>query len=227
MYLSKISLADPQAWFRRRRKIRSDLFREHQMIWELFDNSPAQKRDFLYRREDRQGELPFYYVLSRRQPRYAGMDLIIQSKEFSPFLKTEDRLQFSLRANAVITRKVDHHSNKRIRRDVIEAKVDEYKKQFPRPEDRPAPYIIHQEAAEEWLKRQGDVHGFTVDEFFVENHVFHKVQKPGDPNIRRFASLDIHGRLTVADPKKTGEVLRNGLGRSKAFGCGLLLVRRI
>lgn len=227
MYLSKVTLADPQAWCKRRRKIRDALFGEHQMIWELFDNTPNQQRDFIYRREDGPGELPFYYVLSRRQPQYAGADLIYQSKEFSPLLKVGDRLQFSLRANAVITRKVDDHSNKRVRRDIIEAKVDEYKKQFPHPEDRPPPSIIHQEAAQDWLDRQGDVHGFSVDEFWVWNHRFHKVRKPGDPNIRRFASLDIRGQLTIADPEKTGEALRNGLGRSKAFGCGLLLVRRI
>ena len=227
MYLSKITVADPQAWFHRRRKIRDDLFREHQMIWNLFDNAPDQQRDFLYRREDNPGQLPFYYVLSQRQPCHAERDLDIQSKPFSPVLKAGDQLQFKLRANAVVTRKVDDHSKKRVRRDVIEAKVDEYKRQYPRPEDRPPPSIIHQEAAMQWLKRQGTANGFTIDELLVGNHVFNRSQKPGDANSRRFTSLDLQGRVTVQDADKLVSVLNSGLGRAKAFGCGLMLVRRL
>lgn len=226
MYLSKISLADPQAWFKRKRKIRDDLFREHQMIWDLFESSPNQSRDFLYRREDVPGALPFYYLLSARNPTYDGSDLDLQTKVFEPVLEQGAKLSFSLRANAVVTRKVSDKSKKRQRRDIVEAKVDECKQQFPRPEERPSPAQIRHDAVDSWLLRQGETNGFTIREFFVENHQFHKVRKPNDPNERRFSSLDVRGQLVVKEPGMFREVLSNGLGRSKAFGCGLMLVKR-
>jgi CRISPR system Cascade subunit CasE len=210
-----------------KRKFRGGLFWEHQMIWDLFNNTPDQTRDFLYRREDTAGQLPFYYVLSTREPENSVAGLSIQSKLFNPCLQTGDQLRFSLRANAVVTRKVDDHSNKRIRRDIIEARVDDYKQRFPNPADRPSPAVIHQEAAQTWLERQGILHGFGVGEIFADNHSFYNVKKPNDSNTRHFTSLDFHGQLTVTDPELFKITLENGLGRAKAFGCGLLLVRRI
>jgi CRISPR system Cascade subunit CasE len=196
------------------------------MIWDLFDNGPEQTRDFLYRSEEIPGAIPFYYVLSARRPKNTQQGLDVQSQIYDPILKIGDRLHFSLRANAVITRKTDTHSKKRQRRDIIEAKADEYKKRYSNPKDRPRPSVIHQEAAQAWLDRQGKINGFSADDFFVENHSFHKASKPNDPNTRLFTSLDFHGQLTVNDPGQFRDVIANGLGRSKAFGCGLLLIKR-
>jgi CRISPR system Cascade subunit CasE len=36
--------------------------------------------------------------------------------------------------------------------------------------------------------------------------------------------VDFSGELTVVDPVTFGFALQNGIGRAKAFGCGLLLV---
>jgi len=225
MYLSKVT---PTIHFihQLRRKFSGNQFWEHQMIWDLFENTPEQTRDFLYRREDVPGTLPFYYVLSTRKPERMQSDLDIQSKPFTPNIQVGERLHFSLRANAVVTRKVDEQSNKRIRRDIIEAKVDEYKKRFPNAKDRPSPPTIHHEAAQIWLARQGNNNGFTPGEFFVENHRFHQVKKPQDANTRHFTSLDFHGQLIVDNPDLWIKALQMGLGRSKAFGCGLVLIRR-
>lgn len=229
MYLSKVDIRDPRDWARRQcqSNARSALFREHQFIWELFDNAPDQLRDFLYRREDRPGTTPFFYVFSQRQPRQDDPGLDIQTRVFEPRLQAGDRLRFSLRANAVVTRKADDHSKQRIRRDIIDAKVDEYKARFSNPYERPSPAVIHQEAGEEWITRQGQQHGFRPDQVWVENHSYHRVSKPKDKNVRHFASLDLHGQLTVDDPDAVIAALQTGLGRSKAFGCGLLLVRRV
>lgn len=225
MYLSKLS---PSVYFihQLKRTFSGNLFWEHQMIWDVFNNSPEQTRDFLYRREDTPGKLPFYYLLSARRPEISNLELEIQTKPFKPDLQQGDRLHFSLRSNAVVTRKVADNSKKRIRRDIIEAKVDEYKHRFPNPTDRPSPAIIHQEAAQAWLERQGKTHGFSPGEFFVENHSFHTVRKPRDTNARQFTSLDFHGHLTVDNPQQVIKTIQSGLGRSKAFGCGLLLVKR-
>ena len=85
----------------------------------------------------------------------------------------------------------------------------------------------HYEAGEEWLGKQGERCGFLVKNLIVENHQFHKVRKPKDPNLRQFTSIDFHGQIQVTEPQKFIDIaLFNGLGRSKSFGCGLLLIRR-
>jgi CRISPR system Cascade subunit CasE len=226
MFLSKVSFS-PSQITATVRQLRSSPYKEHQMIWNLFNNTTGQQRDFLYRREDVPGTLPFFYLLSTRKPSDSNVALDIETKSFHPTLLKDDHLAFSLRANAVITRKENDQSKKRIRRDIIEAKVDEYRIKYPKMDERPNSAMIHSEAAKEWLDRQGTQNGFRVDNFFVENHQYHKVNKPGDKNIRQFNSLDFHGKLIVTDEQKFLPLLLQGVGRSKAFGCGLLLIRRV
>ncbi|HGG60945.1 MAG TPA: type I-E CRISPR-associated protein Cas6/Cse3/CasE, partial [Gammaproteobacteria bacterium] len=159
MYLSRVSFTPEGIRAQCRSGLIANLYREHQMIWNLFDNAPDQQRDFLYRREDRPGQPPFYYLLSAREPNAANGSLLVASKPFEPRLQPGNRLRFELRANAVVTRKPDNNSKRRIRRDIIEARLDEYKEKYPNPSDRPPPAIVHQEAAEAWLQRQGEQHG--------------------------------------------------------------------
>ena len=47
-----------------------------------------------------------------------------------------------------------------------------------------------------------------------------------DHNIR-FSAVDFSGELLVTNPELFQPALCNGLGHAKAFGCGLLLVRRL
>jgi CRISPR system Cascade subunit CasE len=41
------------------------------------------------------------------------------------------------------------------------------------------------------------------------------------------STLDFEGSLTVTDPADFLNALLSGIGPAKAFGCGLLLVRRL
>ncbi len=226
MYLSRIRFTPEGVRAQCRNGMIANPFREHQMIWNLFKNSPDQTRDFLYRREDQPGKPPFYYLLSARRPEARNDLLTVETKAFEPRWQTGDRLRFELRANAVITRKASDNSKRRIRRDIIEAKLDEYKTRYPDSADRPPPPIIHQEASDGWMRRQGEQYGFDIAELLVANHCFHKVKKPGDKNLRCFTSIDLFGTLQIREPKTFTEQLAKGFGRAKAFGCGLMLVRR-
>ncbi|WP_419581748.1 type I-E CRISPR-associated protein Cas6/Cse3/CasE [Thiolapillus sp.] len=226
MYLSRIHFTREGIRRQCRRGIASNLFREHQMIWRLFGKAPNQQRDFLYRREDRPGEPPFYYLLSARQPLEGDGNLTVETRPFEPRLQAGNCLQFQLRVNAVVTRKADDHGKRRIRRDIIEAWIDGCRKSDPLGKGWPPPSVIHHQAASTWLNRQGEKHGFQLGDCLVSNHRFHKVWKPGDPHQRHFTSLDIQGSLTVTEPDAYLATLKQGLGRAKAFGCGLMLIRR-
>lgn len=227
MYLSRIHFTPQGIRKQCRQGIVGNVFREHQMIWGLFDNAPDQQRDFLYRREDKPGEVPFYYVLSERQPMISNEKLIVETKPFEPCLQAGDHLQFLLRVNAVVTRKADDNSKRRIRRDIIEACIDQCRLHFSTKDEWPSKSEIHQGVATCWLGRQGEKHGFELLNCMVMSHNFHKVRKPGDHNPRHFTSLDVRGDLTVTAPDAYLAALKQGIGRSKAYGCGLMLVRRM
>lgn len=53
---------------------------------------------------------------------------------------------------------------------------------------------------------------------------------PGHGGPRRgqpqFGILDLRGSLTVTEPATFLAALARGFGRAKAFGCGLMLIRR-
>jgi CRISPR system Cascade subunit CasE len=225
MYFSKIelskSLLSPKGEL--------DLYTEHQFIWDLLPEDKNAKRDFLYRRCESKNQL-IYYLLSERKPENMPDDVKLKSQLYEPRLAEGDRLFFDLRVNAVRTIKDAGVGKQRKRRDVIESRIDHYKKIYPNPKDRPSNHFIHCEAGFMWLNQQAEKYGFTVKstEVSVENHQFHKVRKNGDPNVKQFTSCDIQGQLQIVQPDKfIKNVLFNGLGRAKAFGCGLMLVRKI
>jgi CRISPR system Cascade subunit CasE len=70
--------------------------------------------------------------------------------------------------------------------------------------------------------------GFAVDtgRLRVDAYRQHRVRRGEDREIR-FSTVDLAGELVVTDSGRFGATLLNGVGRAKAFGCGLLLVRRI
>ena len=43
----------------------------------------------------------------------------------------------------------------------------------------------------------------------------------------QFTTVDFSGQLAVTDPLAFVAALGSGIGRAKAFGCGLLLIRRV
>lgn len=226
MYLSKISFDA-----RRGREIVSTLneglYFEHQLIWSFLPKDEAAQRDFLYRRDDSQA-VPFFYLLSQRKPMVENDLFHCQTRVFAPQLHSGDCLNFSLRANAVKSHKAQD-TNRRVRSDIVKAKTLDYEQHSP--DAMPSLAQIRYDAGCEWLTAQGEKKGFKVLSMTVENHVLHHFSasdKAKDDQKQFFASMDYQGVLQVTDPTVfMQEALVSGLGRSKAFGCGLLLIRRV
>ena len=87
-------------------------------------------------------------------------------------------------------------------------------------------------ALENWWKRQGERCGFNLafDESGLsklQNSAYQWHALPEKGKKAGFSSVDFTGELEITDIEKFTSTLFNGLGRSKAFGCGLLMVRRI
>ncbi|UOA08015.1 type I-E CRISPR-associated protein Cas6/Cse3/CasE [Methylobacter sp. S3L5C] len=87
---------------------------------------------------------------------------------------------------------------------------------------------------ENWFKNQGERLGFKLltddnDLRKLQNSAYqwHSLSVKGCKGDKSgFSSVDFTGELQVTDIDKFKDALFTGIGRSKAFGCGLLLIRR-
>jgi CRISPR system Cascade subunit CasE len=196
----------------------------HHLVWSLFTDGPERRRDFLWR-EEKPGH---FYTLSARPPDDPHRLFDVEFKPFTPLLDPGDRLGFSLRANPVISRQ-EAHGTRGKRHDVVMDALRHVPKGEQRPEQRPA---IVTAAGAAWLVRQGTAHGFVPD-FTPNVDGYETVRLPREPTDGdkkpkpiMFGILDIAGVLTVRDPPRFLAALATGFGRSRAFGCGLMLIRR-
>ena len=206
----------------------------HRLIWTLFPNQ-NKKRDFLWR-VDNSGR---FLILSARKPRFSSLFRPLETKPFAPVLATGDRLAFLIRANATKDRRsgpgeaVVPGTHRRPTRDrrvdiVMDAmRAQGVEPRSDRPDGRAAGRMdIAKEAAQAWLSTQGERRGFEVEHLAVEDYRVRELKRRGKRNAF-FGVLDLAGILTVRDPDALTSALLSGLGRAKAYGCGLMLVRRI
>jgi CRISPR system Cascade subunit CasE len=196
----------------------------HHLVWSLFADGPDRSRDFLWR-EEKPGQ---FLTLSTRPPADPhGLFCLDDPKPFEPNLAPGDRLGFSLRANPVVSRAAAPGQRGK-RHDVV---MDALRNvpHGERAEARPAIIIA---AGSAWLARQGEAHGFKPDTALnVDGYETVRLARDRSerserlPSIR-FGMLDISGVLTVGHPDRFLAALAAGFGRSRAFGCGLMLIRR-
>lgn len=97
---------------------------------------------------------------------------------------------------------------------------------------KPLLYELVQDHCAEWLdgiaKRNGFEIALTANEtplLQIDSYEQHQAGKRNHDI--RFSSVDFSGELRVTHPELFLRALFDGIGPAKAFGCGLLLVRRI
>jgi len=211
----------------------------HQLLWTLFKDKPEKERDFLFRQDtDRQG-IPVFYVLSKYLPNSSDNSLIVEPKPFQPKLQTGDLLSFSLRANPVeqvkqersASEQLQHaqqrkarnlpekETKKRIHHDVVmhlkKSLTDDERQCYSQAE-------LEQQAGDKWLNERAENNGFRVLSVSAQGYQQHHFKK----RQIKISTLDFEGVLEVTDPELFMKVLYEGVGRAKAFGCGLLMVKR-
>lgn len=222
MYFSRISV-NPIYPAKVMKVLKANDYALHQMLWKLFPDDPEASRDFLFRHDEDQ-RWPVFYLVSQREPD-SGDDLLhVASKPYQPQLRLGEALSFSLRANPVHTRKTDTANPKKRKRDDV---VMHLKRQYQQADADAVPTQaeLAQEAGEQWLARQGERHGFQVLSVRADNY---RQARLGARNRNiQFSTLDFTGLLRVTGPEAFANALRKGIGPAKAFGCGLLLVRRM
>ncbi len=205
----------------------------HRLMWTLFPD-PAAKRDFLWR-ADTKG---VFIILSTRKPQNLSLFDPLESKPFTPDLSVGDRLKFILRANATKDRRSNPEEElvlgtkrkprKDRRVDIVMNALHTQGITSHRTgsESRSAKRMdVANEAANKWLNKQGQLRGFAIDTMTVDDYHVCKLKRKNG-NKATFGVIDVRGILTVRDSEVFAKALYMGFGRAKAFGCGLMLIRR-
>lgn len=224
MFISRATLKrGPELFNLLKQKSGSDGYMAHQILWDLFPNDGNKKRDFLFHKGEK-GGIPQFLLVSETKPVETG-GITVTTKPYTPQLAKGQKLAFSLVANPVVSRKAEGKKHS-IKHDVwMDAK-----KQAKGNGVTTASIIQSCENASKlWLIRQGERCGFSLGETdmlidgYIQNHFYKgKKEKP-----IQYSSIHYEGLLTVTDVEEFIKMLYTGIGRSKAFGCGLMLVRRI
>lgn len=184
----------------------------HRLIWAAFAGDPEARRDFLWREMGQGG----FLVLSAREPGHSPLFEPPEVSGFAPDLAPGDRLAFVLRANA--TRTVTEADGKKRHRDVVMEALSP----VPRAARADARMALAQGAGAAWLTGQGARAGFRVLRADVTAYRVVEPRQRGP----RFGVLDLEGLIEVTDAAALVAKLAQGFGRAKAFGCGLMLIRR-
>ncbi len=195
----------------------ADRDRGHGLIWLAFANQREQTRDFLFR------EIPDgFYCVSPAPPGDGDGVWEVATKVYDPLPAPGLRVRFSLRAAPMVALKRPGQKHSARVNMVARARED------LRRRDPSAPFGPPQvrEAALPWLLTRAAGLGLEVDAagVRVDNYRHDPLARKGGDAIR-FASVDYEGTAEVTDPTALRQALLNGVGRGKAFGCGLLLLR--
>ncbi len=218
----------------------------HQLVWSLFAGDPAARRDFLFRETTRPGERPTYLILSTRMPCGDARLFDVATKPFEPDLAAGDRLAFDLRVNPTIDAKHPKTGAKG-RYDVMTMAV----MRLPEHASQTDKAAAVEQAARAWLGRQAMRAGFRILEqtagtgdmpeapgfaaapcetdarpISLAATGFQSSAVPGKRD-GRLGLIDFAGVLQVEEPATFLTTLARGFGRAKAYGCGLMLIRRV
>jgi CRISPR system Cascade subunit CasE len=219
-------------------KLQKDAYAGHRLIWQLFPDQPEASRDFLFRQEfeaeqcpasgSRKG-MPIFYVVSKREPLPVPGLFSVLTKAYNPKLSKGMKLGFILRANPVVSRPQEGKKNS-VKHDVLmDAKARAKLANIPAKEI----WSVMRQSAIDWLIRKSNDFGFKIigneGNLLVEPYSYrqHRLYKPKGKQEIKFSSIDFRGALMISNPDSFYKALFEGIGKSKSFGCGLMMVRRI
>ena len=180
----------------------------HRCLWSAFPDAPDQSRDFLFRTEQRSTRQVQVLIQSQRQPSVETTTLqLLASKSVDLNLVDGNQLRFLLIANPV---KAIADGQGR-----LDKKGEIKKCRVP---------LIREEEQIAWMKRKLD--GVSlINTVEIEKQLplhFRKGRKAG--KIQPYA---FKGVLQVTDATALNDLILQGIGPAKAFGCGLLSLARV
>lgn len=200
MFLSRVAID---------RSCTLDYYQLHRSLWALFPDRPEAKRDFLFHiEEQRVGHDTCLLLQSAVEPvKPAGEGLrLIAKKPYPLQLRQGQRLSFLLAANPVKTIK-DERERRNAKGNIKACRIP----------------LLKDSEQRQWLERK--LAGAAIlDAVLMRPNsplYFRKQGKAG-----KIVPMTFEGVIQVTDPASLTKLIHDGIGPAKAFGCGLMLVRR-
>jgi CRISPR system Cascade subunit CasE len=214
----------------------------HRLLWTLmdaamqkagkpnrYDPSQIDKSAFLWRQAEGEN---CWYVLGP-EPRRENELLNVETKPYALNLVAGDRLSFDLTVNATVNRMIDAAKGRdgRKRCDLV---LDAMKAEEAANGSKNRPLRrgdIAQSSLIQWLEAQGAKNGFTLEPDTVnlasyQTLTLDRKARSGNRGQVQIGVSSITGLLEITDPALFAAKVENGFGRAKAFGLGLMLLRR-
>ena len=193
----------------------NDAYITHQLVADLFGD--RDDRGYLYRVVSRAPREARVLILSPEEaqpgpPREWGHTIDLETRPFDPVLVPGQLLDYEIRINA--TRVVTLDSGQKKRMDIWDHIFDRDSGTSTTPHEVYKAYLARK------LDGAAKVEGCRV----VERGMT-KVARRGRGPIP-FVATNLIGTLQVTDPSCLLDEIGKGLGRAKAFGCGLLCLSR-
>jgi len=202
----------------------------HRLVWTLFADAAERTRDFLWR----EAEPGSFYFLSTRPPEDRhNLFEVDPPKVFAPQLRAGDMLRFSLRANATVSRRPEGMEGPNVRGKPSDVVMDALYRVPAGPERAEARREAIGAAGRAWLSARGSKSGFRLADADLASGTStcvtgYRVMQLDHRNAKmRIGVLDFDGVLVVEDPTRFVEAIGQGFGRAKAFGCGMMMIRRV
>ncbi len=208
----------------------------HRLLWTLMPPemqeagkpslpTGADKAAFLWRRAPDAAGTDAFYLLGPR-PRDDSAFFSIESKPWKPRFAPGDRLVFDLLVNATVDRQLDSGMGRQGRKriDVVADALRE-----AGTAERPrglAKERLAAAALKDWLDGQGQRNGFCLKgapDLLDQDILIVGGRRRNSPKL---GVARLAGTLEVTDPEPFGRRVAAGFGRGKAFGCGLMLIKR-
>ena len=201
MYLSKVQLDWEHA---------KNPYELHKALWQLFPDRPDENRSFLFRVENIvKNQSAQLLMQSVDKPVSGAKGELLACREIPLQLHEGQFLRFRLRANPIKTIK-----------DVEKGVVEKKGKSFTRTARVP---LIHEEQQQAWLERKFDgvalLQSLNIQKELVLNFRKHKEQRSG-----KIQTVLFEGVFQVLDPEELVEMMTQGIGPAKSFGCGMLSI---
>jgi CRISPR system Cascade subunit CasE len=214
-------------------------YEAHQIVWQAFPNQ--RERPFLYHFQEHADYFGLL-VQSTLPPDWSHLSEVdIRVKVFDPRrVEVGDQYDFSLRANPTVQR--EGYADGKRRRVAVSANPDLRRRRAAnRGLDVSVETFDREGTLLKWLARKGEQSGFALVGAFDDtqdtkchagptiSYRFHR-SRAGHRSSSRFQPMTIHGceftgRLKVTDAETFATARCRGIGRARAFGFGLLMVR--
>ena len=201
MYLSKIVVSGNAC---------RNPYEMHRVLWKLFPEDADANRDYLFRVEQAERTFAEVLIQSVREPEISTPAAQIKAiREYSPVLRSGQRLRFLLVANPI---KMINDENGR-------------KNAAGEPKKCRVP-LVCEEDQRAWIERK--LQGAVSLESLVIDPVFPlRFRKSRENHAGKIQPVSFQGVFSVKTPDVLMALIHTGIGPAKVFGCGLLSLARI